>query len=143
MNKGQAVKAIQRRWLDQWPTLAPTVKFSLDNIAKAEGAYFARLAVVTGSSQQWTMGKTGTRKFQRTGFIDVRLSGPISEGRGKLDDLAQLVTDIYESVRFGKKAGEHGVVTFATTPSELRKDKQAQQEWILSVVTPFEFYEVR
>lgn len=148
MTPGQAVKAIQQRWLERWPAaslaaIGEAVPFSLDNATKSDARYFARLKITSGTSEQWTMGQTGNRKFQRTGFIDVRISGPVGDGRGNLDDLAHEVTEIYEAVRFGKRAGEHGVQTFASSPAELTKDKQAPQSWIVQVVTPFEFFEVR
>ena len=138
MNLAQAVKAIQRRWLDVWPTVAPSVGYAFDYDVKAEGAYFARLAVTHVGAEQRTMGREGARRFQRLGMIDVRLSGPINEGRGALDALAQKVIETFEARRFGKKAGEHGVVTHAAALGELRRDKPAPQSWILSVVTPFE-----
>jgi hypothetical protein len=143
MDQVQASQAINRRWIEKWPTLSGSIPYALDNITKPDGISFAQLSIVSGPSQQWTMGPEGTRKWQRTGFIEVRLSGPINVGRRPLDELAKVVRNIFEGFRFGKKAGEHGVVTHDSSVSELRRDKQSPQLWILTVTTPFEFYEVR
>ncbi len=143
MDQTQSSQAINRRWLEMWPALAPAVPYALDNIVKPDGNTYAQLSIVSGASEQWTMGPTGKRKWQRTGFVQVRLTGPINVGRGPLDDLAKHVRTIYEGVRFGKKVGEHGIVTHESSISELRRDKDSNQLWILTVTTPFEFYEVR
>ncbi len=142
MDHGQAVKAIQQRWLQFWPTAAPSVKYAFDNMVKSEGDFFARLFVKHATTEQWTFGNAGNQQWRCSGYIDVRLSGPVNVGRGPIDDLFKVVRNIFQGKRFGIRAGEHGVVTHATTPGELVRDKQASQEWIMSAVTPFEYFEV-
>jgi hypothetical protein len=143
MNQLQVSQAIFRRWLDRWPPLEPDVPFAFDNIVRPEGETLAQVSIVSGTSNQSTLGQTGNRRWERTGFIQVRLTGPIGEGRRPIDELAQHVKDIYEGVRFGFNAGEHGIVTHACSVGELRRDKDSPQLWILSVTIPFEYIEVR
>lgn len=148
MDIGDAIRAIQQRWLRNWPTMSAAVigtpvPFAFDNVVKAETNYFARLEVNHQDTEQWTLGSHGDRLYQCTGMIDVRLSGPINEGRGKLDDLAKKVIALYNGTRLAAGTGEHGLTTYASHPNELRRDKQAPQSWILSVVTPFDYYDKR
>ncbi len=147
MDHPTAIAAIKQRWLENWPSMSAAVigapvEFSLDNVTKAEAPYFARLRVKTTSREQRTMGKPGNRRFDVEGIIDVRLVGPTNEGTKKLDLLARVVGKIYESRRFGVRAGEMGVTTFATTPSEATGDRQSPQAWVVVVTTPFEFTDV-
>ncbi len=144
MDQLKADQAIFGRWAAMWPGLSGSVPYVFDNVTKPESSLFARVSIVSGQSVQWTMGpSTGSRKWQRRGMIDVRLTGPINVGRGQLDELAQKVREIYEGARFGRQTGEQGVVAFATTVGERRKDKDSSLLWVVSASTPFEFYEVR
>lgn len=143
MNSVQASQAVFARFASMWPTLAGAIPFVFDNDVKPEAATFARCGIRGIGSEQWTLGPAPSRKWQRTMLIDVRLSGPINRGRKNLDTLAEYVRTIYEGVRFGVLLGEQGITTHATTVKELVRDREAGQTWILSAVTPAEYYDVR
>ncbi len=143
MKSTEAHQAVLARWLARWPSRAPGVPWTFDNLGKPDGPILARVAITSVGSEQHTLGPPGKRQWLRSELIDVRLTGPINQGRRQLDELAQHVREIYEGVRFGNRAGERGIVTYATTVNELKRDKESNQLWILSVVTPFDYIEVR
>lgn len=143
MNQARASKEIFKRWLDMWPGLSSGVPYSLDNNLIAEGATLARVSITPLDSEQHTLGRPGRRKWWRPGFIEVRLTGPMNEGRRHLDELAQHVRTIYEGVRFGERVGDDGIVTHATSVANPRQDPDGPQLWVVVCTTPFEFYEVR
>lgn len=149
MDATEASQAILSRWLTLWPGLSSGVPYVFDNIVRPEAPTFARVAIVSATSEQWTIGPPplpnaqGSRKWLRRALVDVRLNGPINAGRNPLDVLANYVRQIYEGVRIGAKVGQAGVVTFASTVHELRKAPDSSQLWVLSVTTPFEYYETR
>lgn len=147
MDRPTAIDAIKQRWLANWPTMSTAalgspVAFSLDNVTASEGTYFARLRIKTIDREQQTMGQKGNRRFGNLGLIDVRISGPTNEGTKKLDKLAAIVGRIFESCRFGIRAGEMGITTRASVVGELTSDRQSPQSWIIQVVTPFEYTDV-
>jgi hypothetical protein len=150
MTPAAAYKAIYQAWILNWHTLAggtqaaPTVPYGIDNrkITQPEGA-FASVEITNLSSDQATMGPEGRRRFERAGFIDVRLFGPRNQGRGALDTLAEYVRDIYESTRIGAVGEERGVVTLAMTTTEVRNGREFPDMWCLLCRTPFWYHEKR
>lgn len=143
MDLAEATRAIFKRWLDVWPTKSGGVPYVLDATTKSEAPVFARVAVISLSSVQATLGPEGNRRWDHTGLISVRLSCPIGQGRGQLDELAKVVTKIYSGKRLGRRARERGVVTHATSVNEERNSKEAAHRWILICATDFEFTERR
>lgn len=138
-----AHRVIQQRWLDRWPTLAPGIAFVFDNDVRPEEAYFARMAIVSGTSEQYTLGsRPGNVKVQHLGYIEVRIVGPMDRGRGEIDALVKKAFTIYQLKRLGVRAGEHGVVCHVSSLAELRRDAERGKSWVVTVTTPFEFYEV-
>lgn len=143
MDSIQAAQAINARWIERWPGLSGDVPYALDNISRPEAETFAQLSITNTMSDQWTLGPTGKRKWLRSGMLEVRLTGKVGVGRKGLDLLGNDVRAIFEGVRFGVRVGEMGIVTHASTVNELRRDRDATRVWIIQVVTPFEYYEVR
>lgn len=138
MRQSDATAAIFSRWLTLWPSLQPTVAFAFDNDDAAEALPFARVAVLSLDSEIYTLGPLGTQ--QRKGYIDVRLETALDIGRKLGDQLVDSVRAIYERVRFASGPGEDGIITHATVVSELRRDRDGVQMWVVQAVTPFEFY---
>lgn len=143
MNYAEAKAAINKRWLQLWPTRSGNVPFTTDNNEKPEAATFARLSIISADSDQSTLASrdSGAQKILRTGFIDVRLTGPNQVGSGPLDLLCVVVAGIFETRRFALKRNDDGIITHASSVSELRRDPDSPQLWIVSVITPFEYTE--
>lgn len=149
MTPPEAHKAILQRMISTWHTLVggtssdPTVPYAIDNRARPQAATFAQLDIVNLSSDQHTMGVTGRRRFERTGFIDVRLFGPRDQGRGALDTLAEYVRTLFEATRLGAIGEDRGLRTFAMSVTELRDDREFPDLWCLLCRTPFEYHHKR
>jgi hypothetical protein len=150
MTPDDAHKAILQTWITTWHTLAggsqaaPTVPYGIDNRKLTQpAATFAQVDIVNVSSDQATMGPVGRRRFERLGFIDVRLFGPRDQGRGALDTLAGHVRDIFESTRLGAVGEDRGVVTHSMTMTEIRNDPEFPDLWCLLCRVPFWYHERR
>lgn len=149
MNRSDARKAILAHWIAQWPLkaggsqAAPTVPYALDNRKMTQATTFAVVEITGLTSDQVTMGAPGARRFERPGWIDVRLYGPRDQGTGALDTLAEYVKDIFESTRIGAVGEERGIVTYATTVTEQRANKEYPDLWCVLCRTGFEFHERR
>lgn len=148
MQQRGATSAIFKRWIDMWDVetalLTPplSVPYSLDNMKVPEpvDGLLARVGLLSLDSQIYTLGPKGSQ--QRPGYIDVRITDEPNRGRGRADDLCEVVRKIYERKRFASDGGanEYGIVTHATSVSELRRDRDAPQLWVVQLLTPFEFY---
>lgn len=146
MTPPDAYKAILQAWINTWHTLvggtqaAPTVPYAIDNRKMAQATTFAIVEIVNLSADQVTSGAPGVRRYEHTGFIDVRLFGPRDQGRGALDTLAEHVRTIYESTRLGADGNDRGVVTYTLTVTELRGDPEYPDLWCLLCRVPFYFH---
>lgn len=139
MTPAQADAAINKRMIEEWPSKEPEVPFAFgDTVIAQPAAYFVRLYTVDLDSEQHTIGRR--KKFERQALLEVRLFGPVGEGTRRLKELAQVVIDIFETKRFGKRANDFGIVTHASSLAPLRRDAEADHLAILTVTTPFEFY---
>lgn len=150
MTPTDAHKAILQAMISTWHTLvggtqeAPAVPYAIDNRKLAQPATtFASVEIVNLGSDQVTMGPAGRRRFERTGFIDVKLYGPRDQGRGQLDTLAEHVRTIYEATRLGAIGEDRGIVTYAMTTREIRNDPEFPDLWCLLCRIPFEYYHRR
>lgn len=143
MTPAVAYKTILQRWMALWHTLAggtqdaPTVPYAIDNRKLTAAPPFAQVSIVSLGSDQATMGRPGHRRFERSGFVDVRLFGARDRGRGELDTLAGYVTTIYEALDLG------GLRTYATSVTEVRNDREFPDLWCLLCRTGFEYHERR
>lgn len=144
MTPSNAHKAILQRMITTWHTLvggtqaAPTVPYAIDNRQKVQAATFAQVSIVNLNGDQVTMGREGFRRFERSGFIDVRLFGPRDQGRDALDTLAEHVIAIFESRTIGG-----AVRTYGATITEVRDDREFPDLWCLLVRVPFEYHQRR
>lgn len=150
MTPANAYKAILQTFIIGWPLkvggtqTAPTVPYSIDNRRLTQPTPpFAQVDIVNINSDQRTMGRTGRRRFERIGFIDVRLFGVRDQGRGPLDVLAGYVVELFESTSLGAVGEDRGVRTYATTVTEVRDSKEFPDLWCLLCRTPFEYHHRR
>lgn len=135
MTPADAYKAILQRFIAQWDDRTP---YAIDNRKLVSPTPpFAAVSIVNVGSDQVTMGRPGHRRFERSGFIDVRLYGARDNGRGELDTLADAVVEIFEAIDIS------GLRTYATSVTEVRDDKEFPNLWCLLVRTGFEYHHRR
>ncbi len=135
MTPSEAHKAIVSHFITLWDEETP---IAIDNRRlTAPTPPFAQIDITNLSSDQRTMGASGNRRFERSGFLDVRLYGARDRGRGELDTLAELVIDIVEAIDLA------GFRTYASTINELRENKHFPELWCLLVRTSFDYHQRR
>ncbi len=148
MTPVQAASQVFAAWHTQWPLLVgvdgggkPLVPYSIDNTTKSDSVRSARVLFSEHLSEQMTLGKIA--RFENTGIIEVRLTGPLNEGRAPLDVLAGYVRQIFERKRLGARVRDGGVITRAVSVAPLRRDQDSTRQWLLTCTTPFTYYEMR
>lgn len=148
MTPSQAASQVFAAFHTKWPLLvgvdgsgAALVPYSIDNTLKSDSTRSARVMFTETLSEQQTLGKLA--RFENTGVIEVRLTGPLNEGRGPLDELAGFVRSIYERKRLGARVRDGGVITQAVSIAPLRRDGESRRLWLLSCTAPFTYYEIR
>lgn len=138
MTLADAYKAILQRWISQAAIRMPTLPYAIDNRKLTSPTPpFAQVDILTLGGEQATMGAIGSRRFERSGFIDVRLFGARDRGRGEIDVLAQHTLEIFEALDIS------GLRTWTTTVREVREDREFPSLWCLLVRTPWEIHDRR
>lgn len=138
MTPEQAYKAILQHWMTEWGTLSTPVPYAIDNRRLTQPTPpFAQVSILNLNSDQVTIGAPGNRRFERSGFIDVKLYDKRDQGRGNLDELAAKVIDIFEAIDIA------GMRTYATTITEVRNDREYPDLWVLLCRTPWETHHRR
>ncbi len=136
MTPAQASELLLETWKATWPTLRPTVDYAFDNESfRGATPSWARVSIVPGRSEQRSMGKVGTRRFERFGTIAVQLFGELDAGRKPLDDLAADVCAIFESKHL-TAAGDPLWTKAASVPAQITKDGWFQ----LTFAIPFSYF---
>lgn len=151
MTRADAKKALLQTWILAWHTkvggtqAAPSVPYALDNrrIAQPTPATFATVQITNLDSDQVTMGRAGFRRFERPGWIDVRLYGPRDQGSAATDALVEYVKEIYEATRIGAIGEHRGITTYATSVGEDRGNTEYADLWCVLCRTAWEFHERR
>lgn len=135
MTPAEAYRQILQHWIAEWDDETP---FAIDNRKLAHPTPpFAQVSIVNLGSDQVTIGAPGRRRFERSGFIDVKLYGARDQGRGELDELAARVVEIFEAIDIS------GMRTYATSITEVRNDPEFPHLWVLLCRTPFEHHHRR
>lgn len=148
MTLGEAVEAIQQRWLDEWvdgsndPLTASAFDdepFDADSVDDP----WVRLTIRHTGSEQATAGPVGGRNFDRTGIVLAQVftltgTGRDDDGASGLsaDDLAQTARAVFEAVRVSGTS----LVFFAGTTREGDVDGR----WAMTTVeVPFRYRETK
>ena len=84
-------------WRDGWSTATPYV-FDNEELNRQVAAW-ARLSIRDLAGGQYTMGKTGNRKFRRRGQVIAQAFTETGIGTAKCLRLAEQARDIYEGKR--------------------------------------------
>lgn len=149
MTPHEANNAIFRAWMIKWPIAVgvdggsnPLVPYSLDNNVRVDATIAARVQITELGTDQLTLGPPGKRKFETHGIIQVRLNGLLKVGSGPLLDLGQKVRDIFQATRFGPRARDGGVWTYATSIGNARIDPEARTTRLVLCTTPFKYTSV-
>lgn len=138
MTPADAYRTILQRWIAQAAIRMPTLAYSIDNRRLTQPTPpFAQVDIVGIGSEQVTMGAPGARRFERSGFVDVRLFGARDRGRGELDTLAGHVIEIFEALDLD------GLRTYSTSVTEVRGDPEFPELWCLLARTPWETHHRR
>lgn len=93
-------QTIRERFSAQWSALQPTVPYSVDNQGKDDDVFpsrdaaWVRLTLLDGEAEQVEMG--GTRRWRRTGVIEIQIFIPAGDGDGQSAELCDTVRDIFE-----------------------------------------------
>lgn len=144
MTPREAHNAIYSHWIAQAAVRMPTLTYAIDNRRIAQPTPpFAIVSITNLPAEQQTFGAPGARRFERPGFVDVKLYDARDQGRGTLDDLAEHVKAIFEATRIGATLSFHGITTFAMTITELRTDREYPDLWGLLCRTGFEYRQRR
>lgn len=139
MTTRQAREAIKKRWLDLWPTKSGGTPYTFEALPKPQAPVFAVLSVIHTDGDIHTIGPRG--KNENPGFIMVRLEGPVGVGTNQVDDLVEAVKQIYQRKHFARRQNDDGISTRKSNVSELTRDKEAPDRWVLTVTTSFVYYD--
>lgn len=77
-------------------TSLSNVTFANENYTAPADTNWARLTVLHEAGEQDTLGTTGERKFMRRARVLIQIFGPVDNGIGSLDTLAQESRSIFE-----------------------------------------------
>lgn len=95
----EAKVAIANAFLAGWAPLGFPAELPNEKFTKPSDSPWARLTIRHNSGTQYTLGKDGTRKFERGGTVFVQIFTPDEEGGGRATDLMAAVLDIFEGER--------------------------------------------
>ena len=157
MTEASAIKAVFDRWRALFPSLAPGVEFTFEDVRKAEpdltsptASPFVHVAVTDADGELYTIGPTspntvgsnavGSNKY--SAFIEIDIAGPAGRGRGQVDGIADIIRQIYERQRFANDPGigEHGVTAYVATSRRVTNPKDAGQVVRRKVLIPCDWY---
>lgn len=129
-----------------WASARPDVSFALENegasLPSDGDAFFAYLTIVPTTSSQMTMGRGGTRRVRRDGWVQVKLWGPPGTGSKGLSGLVGTVCDVLEMVSIppAVPGSDEPVTTYAASTLEIDDDGR----WFTMLVRiPFWYAETK
>lgn len=110
--------ALYTRWISVWANRKP-FHFDGEQFTIPASGVWARVKVQHVTSSQETLGKPGTRRFERFGFVYVQLFTDVNTGFAALDDYVAVVKTIFEAQEVS------GIVLYAMEHEEL----PAEDRW--------------
>lgn len=112
MTEGQMREVVSAAFVSGWTTAQPSIPLALENEALPSADSFVMLTIVTSNSQQATMGRTGTRRVKRQGYVQLKLWGPKDQGVAGITALADAAQGILEMKSLPSPLAEDDPVTF-------------------------------
>lgn len=94
-----------------WAVQAPGVPLALENEALPTSNTFALLTIQPTTSAQITMNRPGARRVKRSGWLQVKLWGPVNAGSAGLSALGDVAQGILELQSFPSPVPEDDPVT--------------------------------
>lgn len=132
---------ISKRWLVEFPKLAPDVPTVMDNEAADETMpSYVRLSFQSMTPRQTTMGAKGTRRIERNGLVALKLNVTPDQGSNGADKLFKHVQAVLELERIAASAPDDFVELREADPREIGLDGQF---WTLLVTIPFRFWNLK
>lgn len=95
-----------------WTAAQPTIPLVLENEALPSADRFVMLTIVSTTSQQATMGRTGNRRVKRNGYALVKLWSPADQGVAGATALADAAQNILEMQALPSPLPEDDPVVF-------------------------------
>lgn len=106
MTEAQAIELIDAAFVAAWPVASGGLPLVLENEALSTAPSFGMLTIKHTVSQQISQGGTGTRRFERRGWIYVKLWVSTDVGRKGFSALADAVRGILEAQSLSSPPGE-------------------------------------
>ena len=96
----EAVNAITKRFIVEWDNTTPIAYDNVSYDSEGSDASWVRLSITPIKNSQHTIGTKRTRKFERTGIVNIQVF--ILEGTNTLEaiTLADKALNIYEGEQF-------------------------------------------
>jgi hypothetical protein len=130
----EAKKAINDRFIASWGATT-TYTFANEEFSQPTADQsWVRLTMINYDGGQETMGKKGSRRYERYGLIIANIFTPIEAGTSKGDELGTALQVLFEGERF------NGVVVNNSTI----RDKGVEDQWYHTMFeAEFIFYETK
>jgi len=98
-------------------------------------APWVRLSVIFNHGAQTSLGVSGNRRFQKSGFVNVQVFTPVNKGTDKNDEMAHDISSFLDGVNLG-----HGLWLYNGSIKTIGdRDDYYQQ----NVVVEFNFEDIR
>lgn len=114
------------------------VPFAFDDDVVDQTASYARLKIIGAASSMFSLGKPGTRRVLRDGYVNALLATPVNSGRKPNDLLVMACRQVLEGQHLGVSGGEVGVHLEAASAAKQSTDGEF---WYRVVTIPFTFYD--
>jgi len=98
MDKDSAREYILQRFVDNIGAVSYT--FANENYDPTPGTDWVLFEILELDSTQETLGVTGNRKYERSGFLRARVFTPINEGTATSDSIVTTIRTTFEGVSF-------------------------------------------
>lgn len=132
----EAKEAIYQAFNTGWSVTGNQFTFENEDFTPPVNAPWARLSIRHNSGTQDTLGRTGNRRFERGGAVNIQIFTPQNIGVGGVSTLATTVKNIFEGVSLsGTTVIFRDVIFREIGPSN---------EWYqMNVEAEFNYYETR
>jgi hypothetical protein len=137
MTEAQAIELLDATFATAWPGASGSLPLALENEALPQAPSFGMMTIKHTTSQLRLIGMI--RKYERRGWIFVKLWGQQDAGRKPLSLLADAVRGIFEGEQLGSSPSDQ-----LTIDAGLTQELGVDDAYFMMVVQfPFRYYENR